>query len=100
MLVDEHYTTLLSLKILFTMENRFDLAKALKVSPFAYTRLSDISEGSSLTDIQSQHSICIFKTQLIMCLKKLSQVKKTPMHSINIHIHTQMRKMDLKEIYE
>lgn len=60
MLVDEHYTTLLSLKILFTMENRFDLAKALKVSPFAYTRLSDISEGSSLTDIQSQqmmHSI-------------------------------------------
>lgn len=75
MLVDEHYTTLLSLKILFTMENRFDLAKALKVSPFAYTRLSDISEGSSLTDIQSQHSICIFKIQLIMCLKKLSQVK-------------------------
>lgn len=51
MLVDEHYTTLLSLIILSTMENRFDLAKALKVSPFAYTRISDISEGSSLTDI-------------------------------------------------
>lgn len=50
MLVDEHYTTLLSLIILSTMENRFDLAKALKVSLFAYTRFSDISEGSSLTD--------------------------------------------------
>lgn len=51
MLVDEYYIILLSFKIFFIMENRFDFVKVLKVSSFVYIRFFDISEGSLLIDI-------------------------------------------------